>query len=351
MAAQHAFKDDRPTLSQYWLRRAAVHTKTEAEADTLARAYGRVRAANPFSLHARFSAKPSSNVNNGSESELNVIEGLSSVGYISPSSQALSGTVATTDLTLRYRLKESPTSRTRLIGRAQVRRVALSDEAKRKAPTAKGSDFGWSYVEGTVEHLFALNAERGDYVRLAATHGGFWSGDDLDYSLNRIDAEHIWARDKQRWSLAASFTEYNREGQVNDSNSLTLRGTHRRALKNGDTLGLTLAYETADSDNVNRRSDTVNLRLSYGFAKRWGPAQASASLSLSHADYPDFTVISTPVGRNDTGAFADLSLFFPDIDYAGFAPKVTLRAGRKTSNISLYETREFSVSFGIESKF
>ena len=44
-------------------------------------------------------------------------------------------------------------------------------------------------------------------------------------------------------------------------------------------------------------------------------------------------------------------MLFDQLDYAGFAPMLRLRAGRKSSNDSRYDIRELSVSLGIESKF
>ena len=47
----------------------------------------------------------------------------------------------------------------------------------------------------------------------------------------------------------------------------------------------------------------------------------------------------------------DVTLFFEDYDYAGFAPTVRISAGRRSSNFSMFSSSEFSVSLGIRSKF
>ena len=352
MAAEQALAEDRPSLTQVWLRRAALHTETEAQTTSIARAYSRVRNINPWSVHAGFSIRPSNNVNNGSNTALNVIDGISSVGIIDPGSQALSGTIATVDLNLGYRLRGTDRSRTALRSRTQLRRVTLSDEAKTQAPTASGSDFGWDYTDITLEHRFAIGDRKGDSGKLALTQGALWADDGWEYSFTRLEAERSWMPNPtHRFRLGGGVSTFNRTNDATDNDVFSISGGYDRALGNGDRFGLDLSLQKTTSDNANSRSDVASLRLSYRFAKKWGPAQASASLTYTVSDFPDYTVLTTNTGRQDQALNADLSLFFADYDYAGFAPKMTLRTGRKTSNISLFETRELSVMLGIQSKF
>lgn len=354
LAAGHALAEDRPTLTQIWLRRAAVHVQSPEDEKRLAEAYARVRAINPWSFHAGLSLRPSSNINNGADSAYQIIDGHPVVGTLSPDAQALSGVVGTLDLTAGYRLQANERSRTRLQFRSQIRRVALSSSARRSAPTVSSRDYGYTYLDASVDHVFAIGDRPGDHARLAFTIGGNWDRQGHVYSLARLDAERVWKpSEDRRFSLAAALTGYDRDGDLDDSISFSLRGGLSQRLENGDKLGVTLAFSQSDSDARNRRSQSANMRISYSFAKDWGPAKATAGLTLSHADFPDYTVglFTVPGGRQDNGAFADLSLFFPDLDYAGFAPKVTLRAGRKSSNVSRFDTRDLSLSVGIQSKF
>lgn len=352
MAAENALAEERPTLTQIWLRRAALHTESDEQTKSLARAYGRVRSINPWSVHAGLSVRPSNNVNNGANTALNVIDGVSSVGVIDPTSRALSGTIGTLDLTVGYRLQADARSRTTLRARTQLRQVMLSSEAKRLAPTASGSDFGWTYAELGLEHLFKIGEAKGNHAKLSFTSGALWTDDGQEYTFGRIAGERVWSPNTtNRFTLGSAISLFDREVSTNDSQVYKLTGGYDHALSNGDIFGVDLSLQTTESDNANGRSDVASLRLSYNFAKKWGPAKASASLTYTHSDYPDYTVITTLTGRNDNALNADLSLFFSDYDYAGFAPKVTLRTGRKDSNISLFETRELSFVVGIQSKF
>ena len=357
LASQFALAEERPTLSQVWLRRAATQSETPEEDKTLARAYGRVRATNPLAVNLAFSVRPSNNVNNGADSAVQAIDGVPVVGFLSRDAQALSGTILGADLQLRYRLRADNRSRTSLGGRLYVQRVLLSDEAE----NLENSDFDASYGEVSLEHAFAVGETPGNSAKLRLTRGTYWSQDDTDYHLLRFDADRTWRiNEKTFFTLGGSVAQYTRPGaETQDSDTYLVRARVSHTLDGGDVIGASLSYQEATSDSVNRRSETVSARLSYAFAKSWGPAQARASLSLSHADYPEYTsLLNTmgqigviPGGRQDTSAYADLSLFFADYDYAGFAPTVTFRAGRKSSNVSRFDTREFSVNFGFQSKF
>ena len=354
LAAQNALAEERPTLTQIWLRRAALQAETDAETEAISRAYGRVRTINPWSFHADLSIRPTSNINNGSDTSLQIIDGVPVVGQLSSDAQALSGTLGTVTLRASYRLRADERSRTSVAGRLQVRRVELSSETEAVAPNVSSRTFAYTYADLSLNHTFAIGESKGNFVRLGATIAALWASDDIDYTLLRLDAERIWRpKDGQRLSFGGSVTGYNRDGSLQDSVSYGIRGGYSRTLKRGDNLGLTIAYEKSVSDLANRELDSVNMRLSYGFAKSWGPAKATASLTISHADFDEYSVgpIVVPGGRQDTGAYADLSLFFPDFDYAGFAPKVTFRAGRKSSNVSRFDTRELSIQVGIQSKF
>lgn len=353
-AASSAFAEERPTLTQIWLRRAAQHAQTEEDAEAIARAYRRLRVVNPWSFYANLSIRPSSNINNGSNSAEQIIEGIPVVGQLSGGAQALSGLIGTLSFSTAYRLHADETSFTSLGFRTEVQRVSLSSEAQDLAPEVSSRDFSYTYAELSLDHTFVVGQRKGDHMRLGATAGGLWSPDDLEYTLVRLDAERVWRPDEnQSLSFGGSVASYRRDIDFRDSASIGLRGGYSRKLENGDGLGFTLAYEVTDSDDPNRRSDSVNARIRYSFAKAWGPAKASAALTLSHDDYADYRVgfFAVPGGRQDTGAYADLSLFFEDYDYAGFAPKLTVRAGRKSSNVSRFETREFSVRLSIQSKF
>jgi hypothetical protein len=142
-----------------------------------------------------------------------------------------------------------------------------------------------------------------------------------------------------------------------DSTVISLTGGLTRRLSSGDTLRFTLNLSDTDSDSSQRRYKSVNVRADYQFRDTFGPkglnAKISAGLAVAHSDYEayGFFPIAAPGGRQETSIYADVTAVFQNIDYAGFAPAVTVRAGRKSSNVSRFNTKELSVSLGIQSKF
>ena len=242
LAAQNALLEERPTLTQIWLRRAALHVETEEQSQAIARAYKRLRVINPWSFNAGLSIRPSSNINNGSDSALQIIDGVPAVGTLSGDAQALPGLIGTANLRLGYRLHADETRRTTLGFQTQIRRVALASEAKALAPDTSSREFAYTYAATSLEHVFAVGEKKGEFVSLGATVGGLWTPDDISYSLLRFEGERVWrTKAGNGLRLGASYTGYNRDGDVNDSTSFGLRGGYTHKLESGDRLGFTLA--------------------------------------------------------------------------------------------------------------
>lgn len=186
--------------------------------------------------------------------------------------------------------------------------------------------------------------------------GTFWYGTEHDARLARLDASRTWALGgADQFTLYGSATSRDEVGSSRgDSTTYGLLGAYTRRLDSGALLSLGLSLAETRSDQSNTQNTTWNLRARYGFAQNWGPAKITAGLSLSLVDYPVYALTNTllvPGGRQDQAAHADMTLFFEDYDYLGFAPEVTVRAGRRSSNVSRFETREVSVSLGVQSKF
>ena len=353
LAARLSYADARPTTTQLWLRRAVQNAPSPEVEAQLARDYGAVRAQNKLSFSIRGGLRPSNNINNGANSAVQIIDGLPFTGTLSGTARALSGTIGSVDASLGYRLRGTKDSRTTLGARLYVQRVSLSEEAKELAGTASSADFGSTYGEVSLRHVFALGEDR-NTASLGAALGQFWSGDRKSYSFARLNAGRDWQIAPRTRFLLGGSVEH-RASDVRslfDSTIYGLNGRLQHVLENGDRLSFGVNLRRTQSDFVNTDNTTATVTARYSFGKRIGPAQVSASIAASFADYDDFiAVFRVPGGRQDTSVYANLNLFFPDLDYAGFAPTVTFTAGRKTSNISRYETRELSVSLGIQSKF
>ena len=124
-------------------------------------------------------------------------------------------------------------------------------------------------------------------------------------------------------------------------------------MANGDRLTLALGLRDTDAVFVNDRARAISLRAGYGLGAPGGAVSLSGALSLGFSDFPDYMsgFIVVPGGRQETSIQAEITARFDRMDYAGFVPELTLRAGRTGSNDSRFDTRELSVAIGIGSKF
>lgn len=353
LAAKLSYADKRPTLTQLWLRRAVQNAPDKKVEAQLARDFGRVRAENPFSFSLRGGIRPSTNVNNGADTAVQTIDGSPIVGTLSGNAQALSGLIGHVDANVAYRLRGTKRSRTEINARLYVQRVALSGGARRLAATSKNSDYGSTFAEVGARHTFLIG-EQGNSGDVEVALGHYWTGRNPYYSFARVEAGRNWRiSDQTRFSLRGTYEVRNSALSSRfDSEVLGVTAGVQHRLGGGDRINLSLNLRKTDSDFSNSRNLSTTFAATYAFGDQIGPAKVSAGMVLGYADYADFRALFHPsVGREDKSVYADVNFFFPDIDYAGFAPTVRVRAGRKFSNISRYDTRELSVSLGIQSKF
>jgi hypothetical protein len=353
-AARAAMLDNRPTLTQIWLRRAATNTTNEHDMKRIGADYARVRRMNPFSFRIGGSVTPSDNVNSGSDSALQLIDGVPIIGSLSGSAQALSGTIATTDVALGYRISQSKTAATQIGARLYVKRVSLSSEAKAAAPGLSGTDLGSTYADLSIDRHFRWG-KAGNTASVGVAVGRTWSGSEENYDFAVVRGSRsikLGARTRLRFN--ASLEERNSAFRDSQDQTLTTFGAQiSHKLERGDSVALSFSLSDVDADHINMRQQSSSLRASYHFGKSVGPAQISASLTFGQSQFDDFRVgwISVPGGRQDMSAYGDITLFFEDYDYAGFAPSVRLRAGQRQSNVSRYEGDEVSIGFEIKSRF
>ncbi|MFW8593466.1 hypothetical protein ACOHWE_04595 [Cribrihabitans neustonicus] len=368
LASRLALQSGSPTLAQYWLRRTAVHAPDEKSVRLIARDYRLLRQINPWSFRLRSEAKPSTNVNNGSDDTLQIIDGAPSAqGRYGPRAVALSGTIGIADATLSRRLRENRTSVTSINARLYLQRVALSGEAKAKAAELarltrttmpRNSEFASTYAALTLAHAFAIgDPDKGSTARIALTAATSWYGGERGYDLIKLAGSRSWqAAASTRVELNASAEQRIKPRHPGlDATVLSAGAGLSRKLADGSSLNLTLGVRDTAAGHVNSTFRTATVRLGYSPAKSFGPVNLSTSLILGQSDYPiyygGFPAQSLPGGRQDMSAYADLNLFFERFDYAGFAPMLRLRGGKRSSNHNRFDSTEFSVSLGIETTF
>ena len=174
-AGRAALAEGKYGLAKLWLRRAHDTARDEATRANLAGQFGQLRAMAPVTTQLRFSALPSSNLNGGSETEFLIIDGLDTVGLLSGSAQALSGTRLTGDLLVRLRLSEGKGHKTQLSLRGYATHNILSDEARALAPDVDGRDLNQQVAEiGLIHQIAPQGLPIPDQYSLS--YGHIWYG-------------------------------------------------------------------------------------------------------------------------------------------------------------------------------
>lgn len=349
LASVAAFKDERLTLSQLWLRRAVQHAPDEEVRSDSIRAFRTVRARNPLNFDLRFSISPSDNVNNGANSPVNIIEGSPLVGRLSPSAQAISGVVATTDLRLSFRIAQSERSRTRLTGRAYTRKVRFNNAV---AGLSAG-DLSSSRLELGLSH--AISGARGrNHWQISARGGRVWYADAPLYDYARLGVKrHQSLTDDLRLSFGGGIERQQDESAPkNDATVYDAFAQLGYTLGSGARLGAYVNFREIDSNGVNASSTQWTGVVSYTMGREIGPALLSLSLGQSVVDYDRYTVfLPVPGGRVDESVFGGVTATFKDWSYMGFVPTVSVKAEKSRSNISRFDVDETSIRLGIRSEF
>lgn len=367
LASRLAYQGGNPGLAQYWLRRTAIYAPDEKAKKLIAKDYGVLRRINPWSFRVTSSLKPSSNVNNGSDAASQEIDGLASLeNKIGPRGIALPGIISTLDTVVSRRLRQNANSSTSLTGRLYVKRVSLSSSAKSKAAQAtigtgetvpQNSEFASTYGEITLGHTFKAGETGSAYV--AATGGTSWYGGNRDYNLAKLTAARSWTLSQQNRVTITGSAEHRLNTRLKslDADVLSLGATLDHRFANGSTLSFSLGLRDTQTKTATSDSTSATLQVNYAPGRKFGPATLTTGLIFGTENAPNqlfFNGTSTvpiPGGRKDKSAYADLNVFFEDYDYAGFAPMLRLRAGKRFSNHSRYESSEISFSLGVVSKF
>lgn len=353
VAARAAHDGGQTTTAQLWLRRTYEHAGDARTRDAIARDYRTLRAINPLQFRLSFGISPSSNVNNGSESRLNFIDGVPVVGVLSPEAQALSGIETTADLAVGYRLgAPQPTRQITAVARLFTRQVRLSEEARERAPAAGNGDFAFSLAQAGLRAQFAPAAGRRIGAGLVA--GQSWYGGARYYKFGRLEGEWSQTLAPATRLGVAGYAEK----RFHDKSALT-EEIAQIGLSLGHVLpsgGVLRGRVTAQNDNTTGRSrdnHALSVALDWTPARALGPVSLSFGISASYTDFPDYRVgfIAVPGGRQDRTVAAEITVDFDRVDYAGFIPTMDIGLRRTRSNVSRFDTEEITLGLGIRSAF
>ncbi|WP_372610003.1 surface lipoprotein assembly modifier [Aquicoccus sp.] len=345
--AQALSSADRRTRAQFWLRRAAHHAPDERLRQAAVRDFRYVRKRNPLSVQLRFGITPKSNVNNGSANSTIDLFGLPDVN-LSGAARALSGLEFMGGAALRYRVAESAERATDLTFRAQRRDYRLSSEARRIAPTAKGSDFAFAAVSaGVTQRFMQLDTRR--ETTLSGELGKTWYGGAPYSDFARLSVGHTMPLSRVSRLEVKLTGERTRGPAAPHADLLRARASYARVLPNRGQVGFSLQLTRSNASNASADFSEVATRLSYAPPEPILGMETSFGVGLRARDYP-----ATPYragARRDREASLDMTLGFDKVEYLGFTPTLTLSASRTDSNVGLFDVENLGMALGLRSAF
>ena len=356
LTALAAANEERYTLAQYWLRRAAINAPNEQALTQTRTDFRGIRRLNPLSFNIRASASPSSNLNGGSTSDENCLvidDQQDGCGILSGDAEALSGWDATADLSLNYAISRNQRQATFLTARGYARRVWLSNDAQEQAPDNSNSDFSSEIIELGVRQQRQVAA---GVLTGEAIYGWSWFSGQLtaQYVRGRLGySRNISERTAISVTGQIDSIEIQSTTAERTNTARTLSGTLSHSLENGARVFGTLSLSGQSSDQSNEQFEAATFQLGYTLAEPVGPAQLTIAGGVGLSDYPNYNFFFTPIqgGRQDTRLFANVSAEFPDVEYGGFIPVLTANYQDATSNISRFERDTLSLRFSIRSSF
>ncbi|NNL34790.1 MAG: hypothetical protein HKP35_03130, partial [Silicimonas sp.] len=312
-----------------------------------AQAYRTVAQRNPLQVSLRFSLKPSNNVNNGAETLDVTVGGLPF--RLDSSGQQLGGWEGSTGVTLSYRLSESPTARTDLLGEASFRKVWLESDASTLAPGARDSDYDYGAVVAGLRHQRLIWPEIGPSAITGVVGQSWYGGSELarwaevflNQSVRQSDVSLL------RFGLQGRL-EKRLDDAINDNRTLGVSVEYLHSL-GGDgaySLGAIARNIWSDSATVDGTVFGLNASRSFG---RVGSVVPRIALSAETRDYQKWVV--TPGGREDRTLSLRLDVNWPDVSYYGFVPQATLTARRVWSDVDIYDRNEISLGLTAVSRF
>lgn len=349
--AAAAFQEGRPTMAQFWLRRAADAAPTADSYRQTTEDFAELRARNPLRFGIDLVVTPTSNLNRGAKTGLLIIDDSLVVGPLSGSSMALSGVRTVAQARISYALPARARSQSTVGLRFFGSLNSFSAEAKRLAPDLSASDLNQYAAEVSFNHDFLLpNSRRPISLGLAA--GQSFSNDGPLGPHIRIDAglPLVMGQTASVQIRSTYETQWQSGGAVNAA-SVTLAGSRQN--RSGGRLGWSVSVNDIDGRKVNQTYRSVMGDISYALGKPVGPVMLSAKLSAGLSDYPNYMLglWSVTKGRQDQEIALSVDMIFADYGLWGYAPKLSLTAQQTRSNISRFDTVELGLTLGFESKF
>lgn len=338
------------TRAQLWLRRAAQNAPNEELKQIAVRDFRMVRRVNPWSTELNFSISPSSNINNGSARSTSKLFDLPFEFQLSGTARALSGLQYSGGFATRYRLSETNRYQNDLIFQFDHRTFTLSPEAKRLAPTAKGSDFAFSSASLSYIRRGFSSADGSLPHQIEITAGRTWYAQQPFMEFARLAFTQNYVFSPGSFAFAGLSREYQRTLSTRaDADNWTLSTGVRFATAQNDRVTFTLSGKQSNSLDPSLDFTQVTLGARYALAKP--VAGISLDFGVSVAQKNHQVSRFSRFGREDTTWSFDATAAFSDVEYFGFSPTVTFTARQNDSSIGIYETSDLGIQMGIRSAF
>ncbi|MCB5409919.1 surface lipoprotein assembly modifier [Pseudogemmobacter faecipullorum] len=354
MVAQSLAADGYLQRGQFWLRRAAQAAQSDQQKAAVATAFSSLRSRNPLIWQLKVSARPSSNVNDGSSARSFILPS-DLFGDIElpvyPAQRALSGYEASAGLELTWRLRPTATTMTAFHLRFDQTKVALSSEAKAAVPGLKGSAFDQARLELGLSRRWRPAESKTTFTfGLAGLHD--WSGGVSLANILRLSAaaERRFAPHLLGFASLSFDHQRRLDSEISSADTLALSAGMQRGLAGGDVVTLVLGLRDVASDSPGIRYDAASLRLGWRRARPVAGLGLEAWAGLEGRDYPD-SPWRPDGGRQDLRASLDVTLELQKISWMGFSPLLNLSASRARSNAKLYESQSFGLELGFRSAF
>ncbi|MEL7255193.1 MAG: surface lipoprotein assembly modifier [Pseudomonadota bacterium] len=351
LAAQLSIAGQRMTHSQLWLRRASHYAPDDRTRGEAIAAFRQARNRNPLNVQLSFSVSPSDNVNNGSNSPLNIIDGVPVSGILSQSAQAISGWTSTLNVQASYRVRETETSETRIVARGLAYHVEFNDPV----PGLSASDLASQRLGLGVAHIW--KPDDTGFWRFNGDGGRVWYGGDPSYDFLSANVGRV-QKLSDRWQLsfgAAVEEQFDDSRPIRDATVWSGNVGLTHLFETGSTITVSALYRETATDFSLRASTQWSGIVRYNHGRQIGPAMLSVSVGHSSVDYYAYSLalLGTTVfrGREDNSWFGEVSATLKSASYMGFVPVVSLRTEQSRSNISRFDVDQTGVSVGIRSEF
>lgn len=346
-ALAHA-KSGAYTRAQIWLRRALPDAPSRADRAAVTRDYRAVRARNPLSVQLGFGAAPSSNVNGGSENETLRLPGLPYAFDLSGDARALSGVTFSSNIALRYRLRADANSRSSIDLRISGRAHALSPQARRQAPEARGSDYAEARIGLGLVHAWRREAWSGPAELSAHVTRDFYDDAPLSNRLRFAARRAIAIGEDSEIDLRAEATRIERRDIDAGwwAPGLGVDLAHRLGR---DRARLSVDWRETRTDRPDLGYESLSLGADYDFGPRFGPVELGVGLQAEWRDYDDSRYVTGT--RRDRRGTVTARIGLPGTGAWGFHPELGIEAGRNWSNADLHDERVLSVALNVASSF